>query len=72
MTKVVEKAIREIAALPDGDQERISRSVLSHIEKLRRLRAELGKGIRSLDRGEGRELDIEEVIREARKKHGLA
>jgi len=72
MTKVVERAIQEIANLPEHDQEHIGRSVLSHIEKLRRLRAEIQKGIRSLDAGEGIELDIEEFLRSTRRKYGAA
>lgn len=72
MTRVVEKAIREMASLPENDQERISRGVLSHIEKLRRLRSELEKGVKSLDAGEGRELDMEEFLRSMRKKYGAA
>lgn len=39
-------------------------------EKLRRLRAELDKGIRSLDAGEGKELDVEQFLSEARSRHG--
>jgi hypothetical protein len=72
MTKLVEKAIEEISNLPEADQETIGRSLLSHIEKLRRLRSELDKGIRSLDAGEGREIDIEKFIQSVRKRYGAA
>jgi hypothetical protein len=37
--------------------------MLSHVEKLRWLRAEIDKGIRSLDAGEGVPLDIEDFLR---------
>jgi hypothetical protein len=67
VVKTFEQAIAEVASLPAADQERIGRKLLSYVEKLRRLRAEIDIGIRQLDAGEGRTLDIEEVIREARK-----
>jgi hypothetical protein len=34
------------------------------VEKLRRLRSEIDKGIKSFDAGEGKPLDIEAFIRE--------
>ena len=70
MTKVLKEAIDEVSALPEADQEKIGRGLLSHVEKLRRLRTEIDKGIRSLDAGEGKELDIEDFIREARARYG--
>jgi hypothetical protein len=66
MVKTLEQAIAELSSLPDADQEQIGRKLLSHVEKLRQLRAEIDKGIRSLDEGEGVELNIEDFIR---KKH---
>jgi hypothetical protein len=68
--KVLEDAIAEVASLPHADQEKIGRELLAHVEKLRRLRADIEKGIRSLDAGKGRKLDIEDVIRRARERHG--
>jgi len=70
MVKLLEQAIAEVASLPAADQEQIGRSLLSHVEKLRKLRAEIDKGLRSLDAGEGRPLDIEEFIRQSIEKHG--
>lgn len=70
MTKLLQEAMEKVAALSESDQERIGRNVLSHVEKLRRLRVELDKGITSLERGEGSELDIEEFIRRAHARHG--
>ena len=70
MVKTLEQAIAEVANLPDADQEQIGRKLLSHVEKLRELRADIDKGIRSLDAGEGTPLDIEEFIRQANAKHG--
>jgi hypothetical protein len=65
MVKTLEQAIAEVTNLPDADQEQIGRKLLSHVEKLRQLRADIDQGIRSLDAGEGRPLDIEEFLRQA-------
>jgi hypothetical protein len=67
MVKMLERAIAEVTALPDADQEQIGRKLLSHVEKLRWLREELDKGVRSLDVGKGSEFNIEEFIREKSK-----
>ena len=64
MVKTLELAIGEVATLPEADQEEIGRSLLSHVEKLRRLREELDKGVRSLDAGKGMKFDLEEFIRQ--------
>jgi hypothetical protein len=63
MVKSLERALAEAARLPDDDQEQIRKKLLSHVEKLRQLRAEIDKGIRSLDAGEGCELDIDAFFR---------
>ena len=64
MVKALEQAIAEIATLPDADQEEIGRRLLSHVEKLRQLREEIDKGLRSLDAGQGQPLDIAEFLDE--------
>lgn len=69
VTKVLEEAIVEVAALPAADQEKIGREIIAHVEKLRALRADLDLGIQSLDRGEGREVTLEEILRLARERH---
>jgi hypothetical protein len=58
MVKTLERAVAELAALSDAEQEKIGRRLLSHLQKLRRLREELDKGIRSLDAGQGEPLDV--------------
>jgi hypothetical protein len=63
MVRTFEQAVAEVAALPDADQEQIGRQLLSHVEKLRRLREELDDGIRSLDAGRGTTFSIEEFVR---------
>ena len=67
MIKTLEAAIAEIATLPDADQEQIGRQLLSHVEKLRSLRQELDKGIRSLDAGQDRALTAPSPQSKARK-----
>ena len=69
MVKTLRRAIAEMEKLPSDVQEKIGRELLAHIEKLRSLRADLAKGIQSLDQGAGRELDIEDVIRRARRRN---
>jgi hypothetical protein len=72
MVKTLERAMAEVERLPAAVQERIGRELLAHVEKLRSLRADIAKGIRSLDRGAGRELDIEDVIKRARRRNAKA
>jgi hypothetical protein len=62
MVKLLEQAISEIGRLPDADQEDIGRKLLTHLERLQRLRADIDQGVRSLDAGQGREFDIEMLI----------
>jgi hypothetical protein len=70
MVRTLEKAIADVSNLPDADQEQIGQRLLSHVEKLRQLRADIDKGIRSLDAGEGRPLDIENFLRGKNERHG--
>lgn len=70
MTKVLREAIAKVEALPEADQDRIARELIDYLDKLKALRAEVQIGIRQLDAGEGKELDIEDVIRQAREEHG--
>lgn len=70
MTKTLERALAEAATLPEAAQDQIGRELLAHIEKLRALRADIDAGLRSLDAGRGRALDIEDVIRRARRDDG--
>ena len=58
MVKTLEQAIAQLSRLPDADQEQIGRKLLSHVEKLTTLRAEIDRGICSLDAGKGSPLDI--------------
>jgi hypothetical protein len=68
MVKTLEQAIAELSSLPPADQEEIARKLLSHVEKLRQLRAEIDKGLQSLDAGEGAPLDVEQFLKEKHKR----
>jgi hypothetical protein len=70
MVRTLETAIAEVARLSEADQEQIARRLLAHVEKLRQLRLEIDKGIRSLDAGEGEPLDIEDFIRQSNEQYG--
>lgn len=69
MVKTLELAMSKAAALPEAAQEQLGRELLERIDTLARLRTEIEAGLRELDAGRGRELDIEDVIREARAGH---
>lgn len=64
--------MQEVANLPPAAQEKIGEELMLHVEKLRRLRTKLDRGVASLQRGEGRELDIEDVIKRARAQYGTS
>ena len=70
MVKTLEQAIAQLSRLPDADQEQIGRKLLSHVEKLNTLRAEIDKGIRALHAGKGSALDIEDFLRRKNSRHG--
>ena len=66
MTKLLEEAIERVSALPKATQESIAEELIAHVESVEHLRAELQKGIDSLDHDLGREIEIEQLIRAAR------
>jgi hypothetical protein len=70
MVKTLQKAIAEVASLPDADQEEIGRKLLSHVEKLRQLRADIDAGLKSLDKGNGKAFDIGQFLETMKRKHG--
>ena len=69
MVKNLELAIAELTNLPDTDQEQIARRLLSHVEKLRLLRADIDAGIHSLDVDEGEALSVEDFLRHKNKQN---
>jgi hypothetical protein len=70
MRKLLEEAVAKVGTLLPAAQDEIGEKLLAHVNKVQRLRAELQKGIDSLERGEGRELDMREVIKSARAHYG--
>lgn len=58
MVKALEQALAEVATLSEPAQERIGRELLAHVEKLRHLRSDIALGLRSLDAGRGRPVDL--------------
>jgi hypothetical protein len=66
MVKTLELAMSKAANLPEAAQEQLGRELLERIDALAELRAEIEIGLKELDAGLGEELDIEELIREAR------
>ena len=72
MVRTLEQAIAQISRLPDVDQEKIGRKLLSHVEKLNALRGEIDKGISSLDAGRGSDLNVEEFLRDKNSRNGGA
>ncbi len=55
--------------LPETDQERIARDVNTYIDHLEALRSDLQKGLRSLDAGQGKEIDMANIIARAKHRH---
>jgi hypothetical protein len=70
MVKSLELALAKAAGLPEAAQERLGRDLLERIDRLASLRADVNEGLAELDAGLGRELDFDELIREAHNAHG--
>jgi hypothetical protein len=70
MVKTLELAISKAAELPEAAQEQLGRELLERIDTLAKLRAEIEIGLQQLDEGRGEELDLEGLLRQARRDHG--
>lgn len=68
--KIPADAVKKAEALPLPDQERIGRDPNCYVHSLEALRDALDQGLRSLDAGLGRTLDMEDVIARANAGHG--
>ena len=68
----LQEAFAKTTELPEADQERIARELIDYVDHLRALRVDIAAGVRSLDAGLGRELDIENVIARARAENAEA
>ena len=69
MGKTLELAMTKAANLPEAAQEQLGRELLERIDALAELQVDVEVGLRELDAGLGEELDIEDVIRQARDEH---
>jgi hypothetical protein len=67
--KTLDQAVAKAKLLPAADQRRIAAELDRYVEDLASLREKLEEGVRSLDAGLGRELDIEELIARANAAH---
>lgn len=72
MVRTLEQAIAQLSRLPEADQEEIGRKLLSHVENLNSLRADIDKGLRSLDAGDGVAVNIEDLILQKNSRRGGA
>ena len=72
MSKVFTDAVAEAATLPEAAQDKIGRGLHAYVEKLHRLRGDIEQGIRSLDAGAGKTLDIEDAMKRARARYDEA
>src|SRR6266567_2815846 len=63
MMKTWELAITKAAELPEAAQEQIGRELLERIDTIAELRAAIEVGVRELDAGIGRALDMDELIK---------
>ena len=70
MSKLLDHAVDKVQGLPSIDQDRIARDLTRYVDDLQRLRSDLSEGLKSLDAGNGKELDIEAVIARAHREHG--
>jgi hypothetical protein len=69
MVKTLELALAKATALPEAAQEQLGRELLERIETLDGLRREIEIGIQELDAGQGEELDLDQIIRQAREEY---
>jgi hypothetical protein len=65
-SKTCDEAIEKPRQLPSEDQERLGRELSDTIDHLQALRSDIRSGLRSLDAGQGRSIDIEDLIARAR------
>ena len=66
MVKTLELAISKAANLSEAAREQLGRELLERIDALAELHAEIEVGLRELDAGLGEDLDVEDLIRQAR------
>jgi hypothetical protein len=70
-TKTLQAAMEKAASLPTEAQNEIAREMFERIDDLTQLRAALEVGIRELDAGLGKPVDMTAVRRRLHREHGL-
>jgi hypothetical protein len=68
MKSTLELAVAKASLLPEAAQERLGLELLERIAALEQLRSDIDVGVRELDSGLGRSLDLEKVIRRGRER----
>lgn len=69
-TKMLQAALEKAAELPKEAQDEIAREVFEHMDSITRVRAALEVGLRQLDAGKGKPLEIATFI-SSLKEHDL-
>ncbi len=62
MVTTFDTAIAKAHSLPEVDQERIGHELSAYIDHLHALRHDLAQGVQSLDKGLGREINIDSLL----------
>ena len=70
MTKTLAVALRKVKKLPDEMQDRFGFALIERVVAWHALREKIAAGARELDAGLGKSIDIHDVIRRARQRHG--
>ncbi len=71
MTKIMEKAVAELALLPDELQERVGRTLLNRIADWQTLNADIDAGRQQIADGLGKAAVADEILSRARKGHEI-
>jgi hypothetical protein len=66
VSKVFKDAVAEAATLPEAAQDKIGRELRAYLDKLHRLQSDVEQGIRSLDAGAGKAINVEDLIEHSR------
>jgi len=69
MEKTFALATKEVAKLPKETQAEFGRDLIDRIAAWRELREKIAEGVRELNAGMGRPLDIKKFMKEFRRRH---
>ncbi|MGO9686384.1 MAG: hypothetical protein ACLPTZ_28055 [Beijerinckiaceae bacterium] len=71
-SETLTRAIAKARQLSDADQERVGRELSRYVDDLCALRGDIEQGLRSLDAGNGQEVDFEDIIARAHARHATS